>query len=291
MSCRARDRALSRGLMPSCRQSRPRCWPRFQLCQSDLAQRRAGALGCSGELGPPTLTMSPPVAKSGQSPECRKEPLPRSAANRACQGMDHSSKRKWPHHRCSALEAVSYIARRMERLRDRANSARHQEDPERHRFRHGSIHSIADARLHEQLGRIDRAERKHNFAASGNPMRPPAAKEFYFCRPPAMEYNARYERVSEHSEIVAVHVRIGIAAKHRQAAAVANADVGNRRAALGLHHFTILIIEDRNPKRPGRLQHGWSYGVGIARRFHMDEAALAALLWIWCSLPILQTTV
>src|SRR5215472_527396 len=122
-------------------------------------------------------------------------------------------------------------------------------------------------------------------------MRPPVAKEFYFCRPPAMEYNTRYERVSEHSEIVAVHVGIGIAAKDRQAAAVPNAHVGNRRAALGLHHFTILVIEDRNPKRRGRLQHGWSYGVGIARRFHMDEATLAASLWIWCSLPILQTAV
>jgi hypothetical protein len=25
-------------------------------------------------------------------------------------------------------------------------------------------------------------------------------------------------------------------------------------------------------KRPGCLQHGWSYGIGIARRFHMEEA-------------------
>src|SRR6516162_780756 len=122
-------------------------------------------------------------------------------------------------------------------------------------------------------------------------MRPPAAKEFYFCRPPAMEYNARYERVSEHSEIVAVHVGIGIAAKDRQATAVPNADVGNRRAALGLHHFTILVFEDRNPKRPSCLQHRWSYGIGIARRFHMDEATLAASPWIWCSVPILQATV
>src|SRR6516164_7059585 len=112
-------------------------------------------------------------------------------------------------------------------------------------------------------------------------MRPPTAKEFYFCRPPAMEYDARYERVSEHSEIVAVHVEIGIAAKDRQAAAVPNADVGNRCAALGLHHFTILVIGDRNPKRPGRLQHGWSYGVGIARWFHVDGATLSASLWIW----------
>src|SRR5262249_12361565 len=106
-----------------------------------------------------------------------------------------------------------------------------------------------------------------------------------------MEYNTRYERVSEHSEIVALHVGIDIAAKDRHAAAIPNAHVGNRRAALGLHHFTILVIEDRNPKQPGRLQHGWSYGVGIARRFHMDKATLAASLWIWCSLPILQTTV
>src|SRR5262249_54356878 len=106
---------------------------------------------------------------------------------------------------------------------------------------------IADARLHEQLGRVDRAERKHNSAASGNPMRPPAAKEFYFCRPPAMEYNARYERVREHSEIVAVHVGIGIAAKHRQAVAVANADGGNRRPAPRLPHFPILVVDNLHP--------------------------------------------
>jgi hypothetical protein len=43
---------------------------------------------------------------------------------------------------------------------------------------------IADARLHQQLGRVDRAERKHDLAASPNPMRPPAAKEFYFGRSP-----------------------------------------------------------------------------------------------------------
>src|SRR5262245_25303050 len=99
-------------------------------------------------------------------------------------------------------------------------------------------------------------------------MRPPVAKEFYLCRSPAMEYNARDERVSEHSEIVAVHIGIGIATKDRQAAAVPNTDVGNRRAALGLHHFTILVIEGRNPKGSGRLQHGWSYWVGIAGRLH-----------------------
>src|SRR5262249_57196412 len=111
---------------------------------------------------------------------------------------------------------------------------------------------IADARLHQQLGRIDRAKRKHNPAARGNPIRPPAAKEFYFCRPPAMEYNARYERVNEHSEIVAVHVGIRIAAEDRQAAAVPNAEGGNRRAALGLPPFTNLGIQKPNPQRPRR---------------------------------------
>src|SRR5215475_11689477 len=86
--------------------------------------------------------------------------------------------------------------------------------------------------------------------------RPPVAKEFYFCRSPAMEDNARYERVSEHGEIVSVHIGIGIATKDRQAAAVPNADVGNRRAAVSLHHFTVLVIEGRNPNGSRRLQHG-----------------------------------
>src|SRR5262249_10882960 len=111
------------------------------------------------------------------------------------------------------------------------------------------------------------------------------------CRSPAIEYNARYERVSEHSEIVAVPVGVGIAAEERQAAAGPNAGGGNRRAAFGLHHFTILVLADRNPKRAGRPQHGRSDGVGIAGRFHIDESTLAAPLWIGCSLPILQATV
>src|SRR5262249_56350329 len=92
---------------------------------------------------------------------------------------------------------------------------------------------IADARLHQQLGRVDRAERKHNLAASGNPMRPPTAKEFYFCRSPAMEYDARHERVSEHGEIVAVSVGVGKTAKERTTAGARDADGGDTRPPPG----------------------------------------------------------
>jgi hypothetical protein len=58
--------------------------------------------------------------------------------------------------------------------------------------------------LHQHLGRVDRAERKHDLTASGSPVGLAVAKEFDPDRPLAVEYDARHERPGEHCQIVAV---------------------------------------------------------------------------------------
>ena len=122
-------------------------------------------------------------------------------------------------------------------------------------------------------------------------MRPAVAKEFDPDRPLAVEYDARHKRAGEHGQILAVHIGIGIGTKDRQARAVTNADIGDGRAALTLHHFVVLVIEGRYAKGAGGLQHGRGDWTGIVRRFHVDEAAPAAPQRVGRSLPILDATV
>ena len=142
----------------------------------------------------------------------------------------------------------------------------------------GQFALIADPRLHQYFGRVDCTEAKHDLPASDNPVRLAVPKEFDPHRSFAGECDAYHERASEHREIVPVHIGMSICTKQRQTATVVNSNIGDGCPAITFHHFTILVIEGRNPKGSGRLQHGWSYWVGIAGRFHMDEATLAAPL-------------
>ena len=150
---------------------------------------------------------------------------------------------------------------------------------------------IADPRLDRYLGRVDCTEAKHDLAASDNPVRLTVPKKFDRYRSFAGECDAYHERAAEHREIVPVHIGISICTKQRQAATVVNSNICDGSPAITFHHFTILVIESRNPKGSGRLQHGWSYWVGVAGRFYMDEATLATSPWIWRSLPVLKPTV
>jgi hypothetical protein len=122
-------------------------------------------------------------------------------------------------------------------------------------------------------------------------MRLAVAKKFDPARPLAVEYDARHQRAGEHCQIMAVHVGIGIGTKDGQAAAVTNADIGDRRATFTLHHFAVLIIEGGNTEGSGGLQHGWGDRIGIARRFHINDAALTAPQWVGLALPVLDATV
>src|SRR6516225_9662912 len=155
----------------------------------------------------------------------------------------------------------------------------------------GQFALIADSRLHQYFGRVDCTEAKHDLAASGNSARLAVPKEFDPYRSFAGECDAHHERAGKNREILSVHVRISVCTKQRQTAACVNSNIGNGCPAITFHHFTVLVIEGRDPKGSGRLQHGWSYWVGVACRFYMDEATLATPPWIWFSLPVLEATI
>ena len=155
----------------------------------------------------------------------------------------------------------------------------------------GQFALIADPRLHQYFGRVDCTEAKNDLAASDNPVRLAVPKEFDPHGSFAGECDAYHESAGEHREIVPVHIGISICTKQRQTATVVNTNIGDGCPAITFHHFTILVIEGRNPKGSGCLQRCWSYWVGIAGRFYMDEASLATPPWIWCSLPVLEPTV
>src|SRR5271163_4279866 len=96
-------------------------------------------------------------------------------------------------------------------------------------------------------------------------MRSAVAKEFDPDRSLAVEYDARHKRAGEHGQTLTVHIGIGISTKDRQATAITNAEIGDGRAALTLHHFAVLVIESGNSEGPGGLQNGRGDWIGIAR--------------------------
>src|SRR6516225_2375413 len=154
-----------------------------------------------------------------------------------------------------------------------------------------SVSPIAHTRLHQHPRRVDRTERKDDLAASSNPIGLAATKEFNSGRPFAVEYDARHKRAGEYCKIGAVHIGIGIGTKDGQAAAVTNTQIGDGCAAFTLHHFTVLVVEGRNAQKSDNLEHRRGHRIGIARRFHIGQAAFATPLRVGGSLPVLNATV
>jgi hypothetical protein len=63
----------------------------------------------------------------------------------------------------------------------------------------------------------------------------------------ALEDQPGDQCVSENAEIRPVHKREGIRTEHGQAFSIANSQIEDSRAAITLHHATVVTLESRNP--------------------------------------------
>jgi hypothetical protein len=80
----------------------------------------------------------------------------------------------------------------------------------------GQLALIANTGLHKNLGRVDRAERKDDPAASGHPMTLTVAKEFDSDGALAVKYDTRHQRAGEPCEVAAIHIGVCIGSEGRQ---------------------------------------------------------------------------
>ena len=60
---------------------------------------------------------------------------------------------------------------------------------------------VADARLHQHLGGVDRAERQHNFGSRSNAVNVSVMGELHTGGPVAVKRHPGYQRITENGEV------------------------------------------------------------------------------------------
>src|SRR5215468_1396996 len=125
---------------------------------------------------------------------------------------------------------------------------------------------IANARLHEDLWRMNCPKRQNQLANRTNPADAALIGNLNARCSLILESQAGNQSMGEHGEIWLVHVGENIRTEDRLAFSVANAHVGNRCATIGFHDPTVLIFKSLDPKRAYSLKQGWSGRVRILQR-------------------------
>src|SRR5258707_14494208 len=93
---------------------------------------------------------------------------------------------------------------------------------------------VADARLHQHFGGMDRAQRQHYFGPRANPVDGAVVGELHAGGPATVEGHSGHQSAGEHGEIPPVLNGGDVGTKHRLANAVADSQVYERRATVAL---------------------------------------------------------
>src|SRR5215472_1984690 len=151
---------------------------------------------------------------------------------------------------------------------------------------------LADTRLQHDLRRVYRTKRQNHLAAGANATSASFIRNLEAAGAVALESEPSNQRVREHREVWLVHAREDVRTENRLAFSIANAHVGNGCTAIGLHDAAVLILKDRNPKRPHSLKQSLNGRCGIAlQRLDKYRSAGPAISWIGCSLPVLNAAI
>jgi hypothetical protein len=105
---------------------------------------------------------------------------------------------------------------------------------------------IADTRVHEYLGRIDRAEGEDNFPPGLNVEVLALMDKLYAGGAATLERHFYDLGPREHSEVRPIHVGEGVSAEDGLPSSIADQYVHDGAAALALHHPSIRAVEGWN---------------------------------------------
>ena len=102
---------------------------------------------------------------------------------------------------------------------------------------------IANAGLHQELRRLNRAKRDDDFQCSFEAAELAVAKNLHPRCSIAFEHNPSDERSRQYSQVGLIHPRVRIRTEHRLAAPVFDNFVDNRATAVGLHHAAACVLK------------------------------------------------
>src|SRR5262249_50042668 len=108
---------------------------------------------------------------------------------------------------------------------------------------------IANARLHEDLWRMNGAERQDHLPSRTNPTDVAVIGNLNARCSLVLESELSNQRMGEHREVWPVHVRDDIRTENGLAFSITNTHVRNGCATVCLHHPAVLILKSLNAER------------------------------------------
>src|SRR5215468_10505851 len=139
---------------------------------------------------------------------------------------------------------------------------------------------IANARLHKDLWRMNRAKRQDHLAPRTNSTDAALIGNLNASCSLVLERKLSNQRMGQHREVWPVHVRQDIRTENRFAFPITNAHVGNGCATVRLHNPAVLIFKNLNSKRAYSLKQGWGRRVRIPQRLDKYRSTGSAVSWI-----------
>src|ERR1700722_15614225 len=105
------------------------------------------------------------------------------------------------------------------------------------------LRTVAYSRKHQDLRGLDRTGRQNNLARGFDPADFIPPLELYAGDGVVLDGQAIDVGAGQHSQVGLIHHRIEVAGGNVQPAAVANADIGDRRATRTFLHDAVLVRE------------------------------------------------
>ena len=151
---------------------------------------------------------------------------------------------------------------------------------------------IADARQHQDLGRVDGAEAEDDFAVRPCMMQFAIEEELHPDRPGARELQALHRRLQRHGEVRLSHDGAQVRAGHRDSfMSSLDRDIRDAAISRSLHGRAVQIVDRRDAGLLRRHHQRGGQRDGIARFRDVNRAVGAAPLRIGRPIPLLDATI
>src|SRR5260221_2533559 len=151
--------------------------------------------------------------------------------------------------------------------------------------------AVAYSRKQQGLRGLDRPGRQNNLARGFDPADFILPLELYAGDGVALDGQAINVGGSQHGQVGLIHHRIEVAGGNVQPAAVADAHIGDRRAAGTFLHDAVLVGEGRDAQGLCGPEEGRRDGAWIGSGLNEDLTAATAPLWIRNAVPVLDAPV
>src|ERR1700757_2966139 len=103
---------------------------------------------------------------------------------------------------------------------------------------------ISNAGLHQNLWSVDCTQGEDHLEPGLNSMDSAIVRNLNADDSPFGKDQSRDERMSEHRQVGAIHVRIRVSAKNRKPSIIRDPQICNCTPTCGLHHATVGTVED-----------------------------------------------